>query len=289
MARLPDDGLPPDWSDLFQRAAEDIAERQYSILVGKIKSFDASTDSAEVELLTPFTDSKGREQQFPVIPGASVYFPVFGNYSMRAAPAKGDNCLVLLSSVSIAQWKGGADPGAPLESKRRGSLTDAIVLCGLKQFKSPVSKPSGIAIGSSGTYYQATSGTANIRGAAINMTAAVPEESFDIPIIEGYADVVLVSAVDDLTLAASEGIIDIGAELDISIHSDTAGVSIEAATEVLLGSISASDPVALASLVHAELVKIAASLASIVPPVPTPYVAPLSAALIGSTKVKADS
>lgn len=89
-------------------------------LPGRIESFDAATQTADILPLVRQTDTKdGREviNPFPVLPSVPVLFPGGGFYSATFPVQRGDTCWVVFGDYSIEEWwtHGGVVTPADLE------------------------------------------------------------------------------------------------------------------------------------------------------------------------------
>ena len=106
----------------------------HTALPGKIKSYDATTNTATVSPLIERSifDDEGNESAGPYadIHSVPVLWPRSGGYTLRMPVSAGDTCLLLVSEADIEQWQESGTLSAP-EDDRRFDLSDAVAVMGL--------------------------------------------------------------------------------------------------------------------------------------------------------------
>lgn len=114
----------------------------WTALPGRVQSFDAAKQSADVEPLVHDTweaeDGENVTGPLPVIPSVPVCFPGSGGWRVTFPVAKGDTGLLIFCARSIDRWLsegGSVDP----QDARTHDLSDAVFLPGLVDFAHPIS------------------------------------------------------------------------------------------------------------------------------------------------------
>jgi len=128
------DGDPPDLAELISMGVDNRFERMFTALPAKITAYDPAKQRASASPVVRGTSGSGGAVAIPELPAMPVLFMAGGGMAITYKVAAGDPCLVIFSSVSAAQWLAGGPDDAPPESKRRQSLTDGVVLVGMRQF-----------------------------------------------------------------------------------------------------------------------------------------------------------
>ena len=104
--------------------------------VGKIKTFDASTQTADIEI-----------DGYPQISGVPVSFICGANFSIQVPVQQGDSCIVLFCDGDLDNWVNG-DGYVPAFSEDKHGLNGAIALLGITNLLTKVENyiTSGIRI-----------------------------------------------------------------------------------------------------------------------------------------------
>lgn len=140
------DPRTPKLADVI-RAAVDSALSDFRVaLPGRVQSFDASKQAADVQpiLKQTYVDEEGQEQAvaFPVVRNVPVVFPGAGGFRITFPLQAGDDVLLIFSDLGLDKYlsNGGAlvDP----VSLHEHHLADAIAIPGLHPFSSPWSGSS---------------------------------------------------------------------------------------------------------------------------------------------------
>lgn len=138
---MSEDPRDPRLQDVIDHALETFGADLHVSMPGRVQSYDATKQSADVQPITKqtFTDEDGEEQvvAFPVIRNVPVVFPGAGGFRITFPMKAGDDVLLVFSDLGIDKYlsNGGAqvDP-IGLQSHH---LADAIAIPGLHPFSSP--------------------------------------------------------------------------------------------------------------------------------------------------------
>ncbi len=113
----------------------------WTALPGRVQSFDASKQSADIEPLVHDTweaeDGANQTGPLPVIPSVPVCFPGSGGWRVTFPVSKGDTGLLVFCARSIDRWLsegGSVDP----QDDRTHDLSDAVFVPGLTDFGHPI-------------------------------------------------------------------------------------------------------------------------------------------------------
>lgn len=128
-------GDTPDFSTLMTQAARLVQSSSFTALIGTIKSY--SGGRASVTPATRATGGDGSPRTLPDLPSMPVWMPASADAEIRYTPQPGDPCVVLFMSVASAGWITSGETGAVPEDQRRQSLSDGVVLAGLRSFADP--------------------------------------------------------------------------------------------------------------------------------------------------------
>ena len=119
-----------------------LSKEIHTALPGRVESYDASTQKADVKPLikSEDIDEEGNAVYYPipVITDVPVVFPGGGGFRVTFPLTKGSTVLLVFSEASLDTWlsKGGdVEPGVD----SRHELTDAIAIPGLNTFTAPLS------------------------------------------------------------------------------------------------------------------------------------------------------
>jgi len=128
-------GDTPDLSTLMTQAARLVQSSSFTALIGTIKSY--SNGRASVTPATRATGGDGSPRTLPDLPSMPVWMPASADAEIRYTPQVGDPCVVIFMSVASAGWITSGETGAVPEDQRRQSLSDGVVLAGLRSFADP--------------------------------------------------------------------------------------------------------------------------------------------------------
>lgn len=122
--------------------------------VGKIKAFDASTQTADIEI-----------DGYPQISGVPVSFICGANFSIQVPVQAGDSCIVLFCDGDLDNWVNG-DGYIPAFSQDKHGLNGAIALLGITNLLTKVENyiTSGIRIKYKGSELELNDSGITIKG-----------------------------------------------------------------------------------------------------------------------------
>lgn len=111
----------PNLADIIRQAIEDRLAEVHVMLPGRIDSYDASLQKADVEpLIRRLQSTVDGEinEELPVIPGVPVVFPRAGGFKLTMPVEAGDRCMLVFCERSIDVYQTG--------DTRRGDDTSLI-------------------------------------------------------------------------------------------------------------------------------------------------------------------
>jgi hypothetical protein len=100
------------------------------VLPGKVLSYDAAKQVADVQPEPATRDEDGNQVNHPVLPDVPVVWPRGGGASLTFPLQPGDRVTLLPSAVCLDAWQKAGDVTAPAED-RRGGLSGMVALPGL--------------------------------------------------------------------------------------------------------------------------------------------------------------
>jgi hypothetical protein len=119
--------------ELYRRLIENTANNLRVAMPGIIQSFDASTQTATVQLALreKIRDLSGNINQveIPLLLDVPVVLPRAGTFILTMPVQKGDECLVIFADMCIDAWFSNGGVQNQLE-KRRHDLSDAFAILG---------------------------------------------------------------------------------------------------------------------------------------------------------------
>lgn len=133
--------LEPDLTEVLEAVLEARLADVHTAIPGKIKSYDAATQTAEVVVQiraqTPKEDGSLASEEAPVIPNVPVQWPRGGGYALHFPLAAGDFVLLVFSEAAMGHWRETgqlADPG----DLRRHSLAYPFAIPGVAPNAGPL-------------------------------------------------------------------------------------------------------------------------------------------------------
>jgi hypothetical protein len=119
----------PDLASVFNQRLQDLMSRFYCHLIGSILSFNATNQTASVQIKS--TRLVGDNvMEYPILVDCPVIW-LFGGTGFLTFPiAVGDNCLVLFNDRNIDTWFTYGTMDVP-NTGRTHSLSDGLILVGL--------------------------------------------------------------------------------------------------------------------------------------------------------------
>lgn len=141
MSDLPEGKRTLSLAELLQKAIASRLLDVHTAIPGRVQSYDASTQTADVQPLIKAKhrgeDSSLVTESLPVIPHVPVVFPGAGGMRITFPMQRGDTVLLVFSEASLDIWQNqGGGPVDPLDV-RRFHLSDAIAIPGLHDDKTP--------------------------------------------------------------------------------------------------------------------------------------------------------
>lgn len=103
-------GRTPELADIIRQAIEDRLADVHVMLPGRIDSYDASLQKADVEPLikrVQQTVDGELDEELPVIPGVPVVFPRAGGFKITMPVEPGDRCMLVFCERSIETYQTG--------------------------------------------------------------------------------------------------------------------------------------------------------------------------------------
>lgn len=138
----------PSWAEVVSRAIETRVGNLHVALPGKVKSYDASTQTADVQpmvkrIVPSGTDeTEDFEEELPIIPSVPVLHPRGGGFYCHVPVAAGDSVLLVFCDADPVQWRKTGQNRAPGD-RRMHHLSHAIAIPGLFPSASPIGDASG--------------------------------------------------------------------------------------------------------------------------------------------------
>jgi hypothetical protein len=124
-------------ADVLRRTIDAALLDVHTALPGRVRSYDAATQTADVTLgarrVVPATDEDTTEdtaEDLPVLVSVPVVWPRGGGYRLHAPLTAGDGVLVIFPESSIDRWLDSGDAADPALPTRHG-IDGAIAIPGL--------------------------------------------------------------------------------------------------------------------------------------------------------------
>lgn len=109
-----------DLKNVLDRFEANLLKKLNCVKVGKIKSFYADSQTADIQI-----------DEYPLISGVPVSFICGANFSIQVPVEEGDDCIVLFCDGDLDNWVKGSGY-VPAFPRDRHGLNGAIALLGLK-------------------------------------------------------------------------------------------------------------------------------------------------------------
>lgn len=140
--------------NVLDRFKQSLLTQLNCVKVGKIKSFDSSTQTADIEI-----------DGYPQISGVPVSFICGANFSIQVPVQSGDSCIVLFCDGDLDNWVNG-DGYIPAFSQDKHGLNGAIALLGITNLLTKVENyiTSGIRIKYNNTELEVGDSGVSVKG-----------------------------------------------------------------------------------------------------------------------------
>ena len=116
--------LDPDLSEVLEAHARSLLLDVHTAIPGKIKSYDAAKQTAEVivqvRAQTPRDDGSLAAEELPVLPNVPVQWPRGGGYALHFPLTEGDFVLLVFSEAAIGHWRETGQLSDPGDLERHG-------------------------------------------------------------------------------------------------------------------------------------------------------------------------
>ncbi len=234
---------PPDLRALLDSFKQEVLTSLNCHLLGKIISFDATKQTASVQIQQTKILPDGSTVPYPLLTDCPVQFPSGGGAFLTLPVAAGDSCLVLFHDTDIDNWFETGNVAQP-NSVRSHSLSDGLVIPGFSNLGDPIPD------------FPATKAALRYAGASISINA---DGSMDLVSASGANiqfqtdGTLIVAAVKDLKLIAvdvnkiqmSNGITSLKAAMDdlfvaLAAWVNTGGSTPNPATLTALATVKSS-------------------------------------------------
>ena len=116
-----------DLRNVFDRFEKILLNKLNCVKVGKIKTFYADKQNADIEI-----------DNYPLISGVPVSFIFGGDFSIQVPVKEGDDCIVLFCDTDLDNWVEGKGGKAAFYGDKHG-LNGAIALVGISNLKTQIS------------------------------------------------------------------------------------------------------------------------------------------------------
>lgn len=203
---------PPDLRALLDSFKQEVLTSLNSHLLGKIVTFDATKQTASVQIQSSRMMPDGSTVPYPLLTDCPVQFPSGGGAFLTLPVAAGDSCLVLFHDTDLDSWFATGNVSVP-NSVRSHSLSDGLVIPGFSNLSDPIPdfpatsaalryKGSLLAIDNDGTIRIVSTSGANI--------VLQPDGTLDMAAVKNL----YLIAVDVNKIRISNGIISLKGALD---------------------------------------------------------------------------
>ena len=164
-----------DIVNLLKKIKDNVAGSIRVCMPGKIEEYDFKTQKASVKVDMQELYDNGITIDYPVIPSVPVVFMASGGAFITMPVNRGDTCMLVFVDRDMSNWLLGGGGQKP-NSTRKHTLSDAIAIMGLTDYKQPAraTNNSDVVISYSGSVITIKpDGVLNIQTTKeINITAA---------------------------------------------------------------------------------------------------------------------
>jgi hypothetical protein len=126
----------PTMAEAIRRLIESKLANLHTTLPGRVESYDAATQKADIQPLIKGRTTEGESYDLPILPSVPVKWPRTASAIISLPLAAGDTGTIIFHERSLDQWllKGGVTD--PLDD-RKHSYSDAEFIPGLYPFTQP--------------------------------------------------------------------------------------------------------------------------------------------------------
>jgi hypothetical protein len=122
--------MPPDMDDLLAALKNNIFATLNCIQIGKINSYDKTTQSAEIDIQIKRVKEDGTLVNYPLLVDCPVIVMQGGGAFIDFPIKKGDYCLIFFNDRNIDDWWLSGNVKEP-KTKRKHNLSDGFCLVGI--------------------------------------------------------------------------------------------------------------------------------------------------------------
>lgn len=143
------DGETPSITEVIELAIRQQQAQTYTCIPARVVSYDAATQTAEVQPVVQVVGSDSTPRKIPPIKGVPVIFPVGsgGTWALTFDIAAGDTGLLHVASVSVGPWRATGSEDTKPDSARRSNLADSFFSPGARPKAQALAAPSGLSLG----------------------------------------------------------------------------------------------------------------------------------------------
>ncbi len=136
--------LEPTWQEIISEAIESRLLELHTAIPGKVVSYDAATQTAEVtpvvQRAEPREDGGNTLTPLPSIPNVPVQWPRGGGMALCFPLRAGDHVLLVFSEAAIGHWRASGEL-APPGDLRRHCLGYPVAIPGIAPEQGPIADP----------------------------------------------------------------------------------------------------------------------------------------------------
>lgn len=125
-----------DIVNLLKKMKDNVAASIRVCMPGKIEDYDFKTQKASVKVDMQELYDNGITIDYPVIPSVPVVFMASGGAFITMPVNRGDTCMLIFVDRDMSNWLLGGGGQKP-NSTRKHTLSDAIAIMGLSDYKQP--------------------------------------------------------------------------------------------------------------------------------------------------------
>lgn len=127
--------MPPQLTDALRALKLDILKTINCVKIGKIKSFNGTKKTAEIQILFKRIFPNNKTVSYPILVDCPIFTMQGGGAGLQMPITAGDDCIVLFSDRNIDAWFQSGSEAVPL-NQRLHDISDAIALVGINSLKS---------------------------------------------------------------------------------------------------------------------------------------------------------